>query len=107
MAEEGIQFEDSEEDEFEEEDVVQREDQNSDDNEWEDCDSDAEMKEDKKKPKKEIWTEEKDPLKEDEELNYDGSAYIMLHRSKVEWPCLSIDWLLKERCGMTAPASSK
>ena len=22
----------------------------------------------------------------------------MLHRSKVEWPCLSIDFLLKDRC---------
>lgn len=24
----------------------------------------------------------------------------MLHRSKVEWPCLSIDFLLRERCAM-------
>lgn len=30
---------------------------------------------------------------------FDSSAYEMLHRSKVEWPCLSIDFLLRERCG--------
>ena len=40
----------------------------------------------------------KEPLKEDEELDYDGSAYEMLHRSKVEWPCLSLDVILPERC---------
>ena len=55
-----------------------------------------------------VWNEKKEPLKEGEELEYDGSAYIMLHRSKVEWPCLSIDYLVRERCtmdGFTAPDS--
>ena len=47
-----------------------------------------------------IWDESKEPLKEGEELEYDGSAYVMLHRSKVEWPCLSIDYLIRERCTM-------
>ena len=47
--------------------------------------------------KTQIWNDKKEPLKEDEELEYDGSAYQMLHRSKVEWPCLSVDFLLKER----------
>ena len=79
---------------------------------WEDVDDeeDIEMKEGnpekKSKSKKkagedkpsEIWNAEKEPLKEDEELDYDGSAYLMLHRSKVEWPCLSVDFVLRERC---------
>jgi ribosome assembly protein RRB1 len=47
--------------------------------------------------KKEIWDESKEPIKEGEELVYDSSAYQMLHRSKVEWPCLSIDILLRDR----------
>ena len=45
----------------------------------------------------EIWNDQKDPLKEDEELEFDSSAYEMLHRSQVEWPCLSLDILLPER----------
>jgi len=45
-----------------------------------------------------VWDDTKEPLKEGEELEYDGSAYVMLHRSKVEWPCLSIDYLVRERC---------
>jgi len=36
-------------------------------------------------------------LQEGEELVFDNSAYQMLHRAKVEWPCLSIDVLLKDR----------
>ena len=49
----------------------------------------------------------KEPLKEDEELEYDGSAYEMLHRCKVEWPCLSIDFLLRERSSIDGPANPK
>ena len=55
-----------------------------------------------------VWDETKEPLKEGEELEYDGSAYVMLHRSKVEWPCLSIDYLVRERCtlnGLAPPAT--
>ena len=46
---------------------------------------------------KEIWDETKAPLQEGEELVFDNSAYQMLHRAKVEWPCLSIDILLPDR----------
>jgi hypothetical protein len=46
---------------------------------------------------KEIWDESKAPLQEGEELVFDNSAYQMLHRAKVEWPCLSIDILLPHR----------
>ena len=42
-------------------------------------------------------------MAEDEELEYDSRAYTMLHRAKVEWPCLSLDCLVKERCGMDGP----
>lgn len=52
----------------------------------------------KAKEQSKIWNDKVEPLKEGEELEYDGSAYQMLHRSKVEWPCLSIDWLVRDRC---------
>ena len=55
--------------------------------------------------KKKIWDQETDPIKEDEELVYDSSAYQMLHRAKVEWPCLSIDVLLRDRIGTQANPS--
>lgn len=37
---------------------------------------------------------------------FDNSAYQMLHRAKVEWPCLSIDVLLRDRIGATAAPSA-
>ena len=49
------------------------------------------------KDAKVIWDEKTNPLKEGEELVFDNSAYEMLHRAKVEWPCLSIDFLIRER----------
>ena len=44
-----------------------------------------------------MWDESKAPLQEGEELVFDNSAYQMLHRAKVEWPCLSIDVILPDR----------
>ena len=137
-AEDELSFEDSQEDEFEIEDVVQgadSDDEGDGDGEWEDCDSDDSEKARKSKkvkamveaaaaqeeqskaakpkaaqPKQEsaIWDEKKRPLQEGEELEYDGSAYVMLHRSKVEWPCLSIDYLVRDRCTLDGfePAST-
>ena len=63
-----------------------------DSDEWEE-DDDEPMQEDKPKPKKAkkeeqpqiqkpaIWNESKEPLKEDEELEFDSNAYQMLHRA--------------------------
>ena len=65
-------------------------------------------KESKKKKKKktqkekELWNDTKEPLKEDELLEFDSSAYEMLHRSNPEWPCLSIDVVLRDRCTVSA-----
>jgi ribosome assembly protein RRB1 len=38
-----------------------------------------------------VYTPGIDKLDEGEVLDYDPSAYIMLHRMHVEWPCLSFD----------------
>jgi ribosome assembly protein RRB1 len=65
---------------------------------------------DESKPKgsnTEVWDDKKDPIKDGEEMEYDGSAYEMLHRCKVEWPCLSIDFLLRERTSSHGPANPK
>ena len=34
-----------------------------------------------------------DQMNEDEQLDYDSTAYHMLHRMRVDWPCLSFDVL--------------
>ena len=52
------------------------------------------------------WDDSKEPLKEDEELEFDSKAYQMLHRSQVEWPCLSIDVLVKDRLNFPKQESS-
>ena len=111
ITEEGeeIEFE-GDDQEFVEEDVVSEgeeeeivnEGQAQNNEDWEDVDSDMEDDEEEKGGKKvrfgkEVWNEKSQPLKEGEELVFDSSAYDMLHRSKVEWPCLSIDFVLKER----------
>ena len=59
-------------------------------------------KEDKNNIKVNLWDEKKNnKLKEGEILDYDNDAYEMLHRSKVEWPCLSVDFLLKENSSLS------
>lgn len=54
---------------------------------------DTETKE--KKIKVNIWDEDK-KIKDDEKLDFDNEAYEMLHRAKIEWPCMSIDFILPE-----------
>lgn len=108
---EQMEFEDDSEEEsnaqyMDEQEVVQH-----DSDEWEEEDEADEMEIDQKPRKgkgkkekaqkepeqKEVWNDAAEPLKEDEELEYDSSAYEMLHRANVEWPCLSVDVLLPER----------
>ena len=86
------------------------------DNEEEDEEFDAKEKikvknETKKEKKKEdknniqvnLWDEIKNNnLKDGEVLDFDNDAYEMLHRSKVEWPCLSVDFLLKENSSISS-----
>jgi ribosome assembly protein RRB1 len=38
-----------------------------------------------------VWDPAKHPLEEDEELDYDRTAYKVLHELGVEWPSLSFD----------------
>lgn len=45
-----------------------------------------------------MWRPGLDPLGEDEELDYDPTAYDCLHRFALEWPCLSFD-LLRDNLG--------
>lgn len=98
----GRKFEDEYDDEFEQEivDVDQADgDDNSDDFES----VEEEINEVKKKvlvqkeKKKEIealpFIGNEKQLQKDEYLDYDNSAYTMLHRANTEWPCLSFDWL--------------
>ena len=40
-----------------------------------------------------MWRPGLDPVGEDEELDYDPTAYDCLHRFALEWPCLSFDML--------------
>ena len=49
-------------------------------------------------PKQKVWRPGVDPIQPDEQLEFDNSAYTMLHRLNVEWPCLSID-LLRDNLG--------
>ena len=83
-----------------EEEVIQR-DEDGNDDEWEDED-DEDDDDNNHGKKKEVWDESKAPLQEGEELVFDNSAYQMLHRAKVEWPCLSMDVLLRDRIGQGA-----
>ena len=59
--------------------------------------------EDKNNIQVNLWDEKKNNnLKDGEVLDFDNDAYEMLHRSKVEWPCLSVDFLLKENSSISS-----
>jgi len=62
---------------------------------FEEMENDEEPEDKEKKIKVNIWDEET-KMKDDEKLDFDNEAYEMLHRSKVEWPCMSIDFVLAE-----------
>lgn len=46
-----------------------------------------------KRPAKYVWRPGADSLNDDEKLDYDSTAYNLLHRMRVDWPCLSFDVL--------------
>lgn len=46
-----------------------------------------------KKAVKYVWRPGTDSITNDEKLDYDSTAYHMLHRMRVDWPCLSFDVL--------------
>lgn len=48
------------------------------------------------KQQKELWRPDIDGMEDDEELEYDPSAYVMYHSIQPEWPCLSFDFLRDE-----------
>jgi ribosome assembly protein RRB1 len=35
-----------------------------------------------------VWRPGVDPVEDDEELDYDPTAYDCLHRLQLDWPCL-------------------
>lgn len=97
IVEEELEFEDDYEDEFEEEEVAMDED-----------DDDAAMDEEGTSNKK-VTFEQEEPTErvsyyaprgdEDEELDFDMSAYGSLHQLRFEWPALSFDFL-RDHMGM-------
>lgn len=68
-----------------------------------DSDNYEEIKEDSNIEKKNndkmtvtLWDEKNKKLNPNEQLDFDNNAYEMLHRSNVEWPCLTIDFIIPE-----------
>ncbi|CEL92939.1 unnamed protein product [Vitrella brassicaformis CCMP3155] len=112
----GLQFEDDHEDEFEEEEIInnpkQDEDDDDDDdeenermgaadtNEEEEVAEDEEAEEKKRRQQLvKVWRPGVDAIDEGEALDYDSTAYAMLHRNRLDWPCLSFD-ILADTLGM-------
>jgi hypothetical protein len=50
-------------------------------------------------PPVQVWRPGVDPMAEDEELDYDPTAYDCLHKFALEWPCLSFDFVRDELGG--------
>jgi len=81
-----------------EQDIDEDEDEDEDDEEFSDEGGDnveemVQVDEDgKKKQPKYVWRPQ-DGMSTDEQLDYDSTAYAMLHRLHTEWPCLSFDIL--------------
>ena len=97
---------------YEKEDSYESVEDNEDEDEEFDAKDKIKVKNETKKSKKNedknniqvnLWDEKKNnKLKEGEVLDFDNDAYEILHRSKVEWPCLSVDFLLKENSSISS-----
>ena len=91
--------------------------EDSSDSEYESISSEEEVIEDKVEENSQDYEEEKEDVEEikpnkisvtlfdetnkklddkNEQLDFDNNAYDMLHRSKVEWPCMTIDFVIPE-----------
>eukprot|EP00740_Mantoniella_antarctica_P023455 CAMPEP_0198689688 /NCGR_PEP_ID=MMETSP1468-20131203/149391_1 /TAXON_ID=1461545 /ORGANISM="Mantoniella sp, Strain CCMP1436" /LENGTH=182 /DNA_ID=CAMNT_0044441037 /DNA_START=115 /DNA_END=660 /DNA_ORIENTATION=+ len=57
---------------------------------------DPNMAEDAARQRAEVWRPGVDGMEEDEELEYDPTAYDCLHAWSLEWPCLSFDIIRDE-----------
>jgi len=51
------------------------------------------VEEEKKQLQKFVWRPGQDDMSAEEKLDYDSSAYTMLHKMRTDWPCLSFDIL--------------
>jgi len=82
----------------EEEDVIIDDDfeDNSEDFEEEQEMEDESQSKNKQNIKVNLWDENANKLEQNQELDFDNAAYDMLHRAKVEWPCMSIDFIIPE-----------
>lgn len=92
METEQLVFEDPFGDEFEEE-VFDEERFEDEENIAEEYDQNVEENNHSETIQKQHWRPGIDQIGEDEELEYDPSAYIMYHPLRTEWPCLSFDIL--------------
>eukprot|EP00033_Pygsuia_biforma_P000295 GCRY01000362.1.p1 GENE.GCRY01000362.1~~GCRY01000362.1.p1 ORF type:complete len:488 (-),score=112.96 GCRY01000362.1:100-1563(-) len=113
--EDDLQFEDDFADEYDSDSqVINAMNNESDDSEMEDNNNENENVEDEEEEEEEeevveekeeepletrAWRPGVDSLAEDETLDYDPSAYYMLHRFHTEWPCLSFD-VLRDTLGV-------
>ena len=91
--------------------------EDSSDSEYESISSEEEVIENKVEENSQDYEEEKEEVEEikpnkisvtlfdetnkklddkNEQLDFDNNAYDMLHRSKVEWPCMTIDFVIPE-----------
>eukprot|EP00455_Lapot_gusevi_P026653 TRINITY_DN2810_c0_g1_i1.p1 TRINITY_DN2810_c0_g1~~TRINITY_DN2810_c0_g1_i1.p1 ORF type:complete len:522 (+),score=172.53 TRINITY_DN2810_c0_g1_i1:79-1644(+) len=103
--EEELDFEDPWEDEVDEDEEEVVEGENSQSKEEEDDDNSMgvetgqliDEEEEKKQPLR-VWRPGVDDMGSDEKLDYESSAYTMLHRMNVEWPSLSLD-ILRDSLG--------
>ncbi|PFH34164.1 WD domain, G-beta repeat-containing protein [Besnoitia besnoiti] len=91
--EEELEFEDPYGDEFDEEEALAAEmnDAATSESDEEEEDNDGEKEKDELEVVTRAWRPGVDSLAEDEELDFDPSAYEMLHRATMEWSCLSFD----------------
>lgn len=81
----GLVFEDPFGDDFEEEELID----NEEDDDGEGMDEDQEEGDKAEAPR--VWRAGIDEIPEGEELEYDPSAYVCYHSLRTEWPCLSFD----------------